>query len=226
MWHLALAPTKTASGSSVRALRAPAQARDPCPEGGLEVVTPDSGEPTDVEAQPAGAHGRIVWVIVVWARVVTGLILGAVGGVVFGHAWTSSSAPLWWVGAISLLGGVLLLLSGLYARSRPPGATPDIVVRQEPAEEHEPVVPLIGAILIYKYQCLTHRELDDALREQRARGPGRPLIGQILLEMGAITPTELETALEHQRALAREKRQRELEQQRQQTTPTAPAPPT
>jgi len=214
MWHLALALTTTASGSAMRALRAPVQARDRSPEGGLGVVTPDNLEPTDVEAQPAGADGRVVWVIVVWARVVMGLILGAVGGVAFGHAWTNSSAPWWWVGAISLLGGVLLLLSGLYARSRPPGVTPDIVVRQEHPNEQEVVVPLLGALLIYKYQCLTHRELDEALREQREQGPGRRLIGQILVDMGAITTAQLDTALEHQRTLVREKLQHEQERAR------------
>jgi hypothetical protein len=211
----------TATGSAPRALGARQHARGRSPEGGLGVVTPDSDEPTGVEAQPTGADSRVVWVIVVWARVVMGLILGAVGGVAFGHAWTNNSAPWWWVGGVSLLGGVLLLLSGLYARSHPPGVTPDIVVREAAPSEQDFVVPLLGALLIYKYQCLTHRQLDEALQEQRQQGANRRLIGQILVDKGAITAAQLDTALEHQRALAREKLERE-----QQPDPDPSTPPT
>jgi len=209
-------------GSVPRALSARQQARDRRPEGGLGVVTPDSREPTGVEAQPAGAESRVAWVVVVWARVVMGLILGAVGGVAFGHAWTNSSAPWWWVGAISLLGGVLLLLSGLYARSRPPGVTPDILVPEAVQSEQELVVPLLGALFIYKYQCLSHRQLNEALQEQRQQGANRRRIGQILLDRGAITNAQLDTALEHQRALVQEK----LEHDRQHPHPDPSAPPT
>jgi hypothetical protein len=219
MWHLeiALVPTATAVR---RALFMPETTRAAAGRKGvLAVVTPDSSEPTGVEAQPAGAQSRVAWVVVVWARVVMGLILGALGGVAFGHAWTNSSAPWWWVGAISLLGGVLLLLSGLYARSRPPGVTPDIVVREAAQSEQELVVPLLGALLIYKYQCLSHRQLDEALQEQRQQGPNRRLIGQILVDRGVITTAQLDTALEHQRTLVQEK----LEHDEQRSRPAPPA---
>jgi hypothetical protein len=148
-----------------------------------------------------------MWVIVVWGRVVLGLLLGVIGGVAFGHAWTNESAPMWWVGATSLMAGILVLLSGLYARSRPPGAMPDLVLREEPADETEVVVPLLGAVLLYKYQRISHSELDAALAQQRAEGRKRRL-GEILVEMDVVSPSHLEQALEYQRSVMRDKERR------------------
>ncbi len=158
------------------------------------------------EAEARGAGSSIVWAVVVWARVVVGLILGAAGGVAFGHAWTSESAPWWWVGAISLLAGILLLLSGMYARSRPPGASPEFMARDEVPGPQEPLVPLLGALLVYKYQRISHRQLDQALERQRKERGTRQLIGEILVHMGAVTQADVEAALAYQRQLVRQKR--------------------
>lgn len=154
-------------------------------------------------------EGRdIVWVIVVWGRVAVGLMLAAIGGVAFGHAWTHESAPSWWVGAITLLTGILLVLSGLYARSRPADASPDVVMREEvPADQREPLVPLLGALLVYKYQRISHRQLNEALEQQRKGRKNRRRIGEILLTMGAITPAHLEEALNFQHSCLRAKKQ-------------------
>ena len=57
-------------------------------------------------------------VSVVWSRVILGFVLSTIGGAAFGHAWTVQVATWWWVGAMSLLSGVLLLLSAAYARGR------------------------------------------------------------------------------------------------------------
>ena len=76
-----------------------------------------------LEETPSGATSQesrrdATRVSVVWGRVVVGFILSTAGGVAFGHAWTVQVATWWWVGAISLLAGVLLLLSAAYARGR------------------------------------------------------------------------------------------------------------
>lgn len=147
---------------------------------------------------------EVVWVVVVWGRILVGLSLATVGGVAFGHAWTTEQPPLWWVGAISLLTGVLLVLSGLYARSHPPGVTPKVAVREEASEEGEPLVPLLGAILLHKYGWITQQQLNEALRQQREAHAGRRPLGEILVSMGAITGPQLEEALEHQHSLTRE----------------------
>jgi hypothetical protein len=156
----------------------------------------------------ARGDGTVVWVVVVWARVVIGLILGAAGGVAFGHAWTSASGPWWWVGAISLLTGLLLLLSGLYARSRPPGVTPEFVAQEQAPAAQEPLVPLLGALLVYKYQRISHTTLEKALERQRTEANRRRL-GEILISMEAVTRSDLEEALRYQRELARQKREQQ-----------------
>jgi hypothetical protein len=160
----------------------------------------------------ARGGGTVVWAVVVWARVVIGLVLGAAGGVAFGHAWTSESAPWWWVGAISLLTGVLLLLSGLYARSRPPGTSPEFVAREQAPAAQEPLVPLLGALLVYKYQRISHATLDKALEHQRTE-TNRRRLGEILVSMEAVTWSDVEEALEYQRTLARQKREQQEQHQ-------------
>ena len=144
-----------------------------------------------------GRHPSLLWVAVVWFRVVFGLCLATVGGVAFGHAWTSESLPWWGVGGITLLVGLLLVLSGLYARSRPPGIIPQVIVTEETPEAQEPLVPLLGALLVYKYQLITHKQLREALEEQRKTVPRRRL-GEILVLRGLITLHELEESLAFQ----------------------------
>ena len=79
-------------------------------------------------------------------------------------------------------------------------------MREELAEGREPVVPLLGAVLLYKYQRITQRQLNEALEQQRKEtGPNRRRLGEILLATGAITRRQLEEALEHQRVFVREK---------------------
>jgi len=149
--------------------------------------------------------GDVVWAVLVWGRVVVGLILAGAGGIAFGHAWTREYAPFWWVGGITLLAGCLLVLSGLYARSRPAGATPEIAMQEGLAEGEAPLLPLLGALLVYKYQRITQRQLNEALEQQHKERKNRRLLGEILLEMKAITQSQLEEALEFQRSVLRDR---------------------
>jgi hypothetical protein len=150
-------------------------------------------------------NAAVSWVVVVWGRIVVGLALATVGGVAFGHAWTNEDTPMWWVGAITLLTGVLLVLSGLYARSRPPGAVPEVGVRGEASETGEPLVPLLGAIIVYHFRWLSQQQLNQALEQQRSQWPEKRRIGEILVERGVISETQLQEALEWQGRLLREK---------------------
>ncbi len=144
-----------------------------------------------------GQHPSLLWVAVIWFRVVFGLCLATVGGVAVGHAWTNESLPWWGVGGITLLVGLLLVLSGLYARSRTPDIIPQVIVPEETPEAREPLVPLLGALLVYKYELITDKQLQDALDEQRKTVPRRRL-GEILVLKGLITLRELEEALASQ----------------------------
>jgi len=145
----------------------------------------------------SGDRGSALWIAVLWARVILGIVLAATGGLALGQAWTNESAPWWAVGGITLLAGALLVLSGIYARSHPPRVTATVILEEEPAESQEPQLPLLGALLVYKYHLITRAQLDEALREQRRAKPRRRL-GEILVLKGLITVSELEEALSFQ----------------------------
>jgi hypothetical protein len=152
---------------------------------------------------------RLLWSAGVWGRLTLGLALAATGGVAFGHAWTSEHGHLWWVGAVTLLSGVLLVLSGLYARRqiiRMPA--PESLEEDADSEASaprglhsvtldEPLVPLLGALLVYKFQYVTHRELNAALEEQLESGK-KQRIGDILVAKGLLSSEQLQEALDLQ----------------------------
>ena len=133
----------------------------------------------------------VLWITTTWGRVVLGLALAAIAGVSFGHAWSNENTSLWVVGGVTLLTGVLLVLSGLYVRSQPEPPPPST------EEEREELVPLVGALLVYKYQLISHAQLQQALEEQRR---STRLIGEILVEQELVTEGQLQTALAHQQS--------------------------
>ncbi|MGD0111674.1 MAG: hypothetical protein ABSD48_07400 [Armatimonadota bacterium] len=118
-----------------------------------------------------------------WNRMGFGMVLAAVAGAVFGHAWTVSGPGWWWAGTMTLLCGALLILSSLYARDQ----RPKIVS----------ALPL-GQVLVKK-GLITEGQLGEALA--RHHRDGRP-IGQILVEMRLITPVQLSHALGDQQPSA------------------------
>jgi uncharacterized protein (DUF433 family) len=144
-----------------------------------------------------------VWVVVVWGRVVLGLALAGTGGAAFGHAWANVNTPMWWVGGITLLVGILLVLSGVYAHSHPPMVDARPAPPEEPVGAQEPLVPLLGAILVYKYQYITQKQLQQALAEQLRTEPRRRL-GEVLLLKGLLTAAQLEEALAFQHSTSGE----------------------
>jgi hypothetical protein len=165
------------------------------------------------QGQPQGAGATekrdIVWVVLIWGRVTAGLMLAAVSGLAFGHAWTRQYTSLWWLNAMTMLAGALLVLSGLYARSRPPGVIPHIMMEEELSEGQQPLVPLLGALLAYKYKRITQKQLNEALERQQKERQNRRRLGEILVQMGAITRPELEEALKDQRSVLSQKRSTE-----------------
>jgi len=140
-----------------------------------------------------------LWIAVIWGRVLIGLALAGAGGAAFGHAWTNESAPWWGIGVTTLMVGMLLVLSAVYARSRPPDMGPRVAVPEEPVQSQEPLLPLLGALLVYKYRLISHAQLQEALTEQQKTKPRRRL-GEVLVLKGIITVSQLEKALEFQRS--------------------------
>jgi len=143
----------------------------------------------------------LMWLAVIWGRVLIGLALAATAGVSFGHAWTEERNSLWWVGAVTLLAGVLLMLSALYARSEAKEIATSLAEASESVRPRERLVPLLGALLVYKYQLITHQQLAAAIEEQRK---DKRLLGQILRAQGLITEGQLQEALAYQRGFVPE----------------------
>jgi len=116
-----------------------------------------------------------------------GLGLTAAAGAVFGYAWTAESTAWWWVGALTALSGLLVILSGLALRSAWRGGRP-------PEEPPRLPKPSLGDLLVHK-GWITDGQLANALARQNYTK--RPL-GQILVEMGVISPGQLSEALRDQ----------------------------
>jgi len=56
---------------------------------------------------------------------------------------------------------------------------------------------LLGELLVYRYQLITKDQREEALARQRNVDRGRRL-GEILVDMGAVTESELRQVLEDQ----------------------------
>ena len=124
-----------------------------------------------------------------------GLLLSTTAGVILGHAWTAAEGAWWWIGGLTLLSGVLLVLSSLHIRLS--------FSRSVPREEIPPqrgVIarwprPTLGELLVDKHGMITAEQLDAGLDRQDKEG-GR--LGDILIDMGLITNSDLEAALRDQ----------------------------
>jgi hypothetical protein len=114
-----------------------------------------------------------------------------------GRAWAQGNTLAWITGIVSLLCAVMVAVAGLRRTQ-----TPKIKRRYQPPSEYLPPLaaqtrplPLLGELLVHKYQLLTQKQLDDALKEQRDRG-GR--LGQILVALGYVEYPKIVEVLEDQ----------------------------
>ena len=151
------------------------------------------------EAQQQRKRGSLL-LLTNWIRVIIGIALVAEGGVLYASARVSDGGPSWLFGAVAIVVGAVLALPGvaaLYARGR----TPELIIAEPIPGAREDSIPMLGALLVYRYKLITEEQLQKALEVQRKDGPNRRLLGGILLDMGLISSTELQTALEHQRSL-------------------------
>jgi hypothetical protein len=127
-------------------------------------------------------------------RVWIGLALAVWSGVVLAAAWEGADRRLWWSGGLLLLGAGLLVISGLRGRGEPRGKRPPPAYLPPPRAS-QATAPLLGQLLVNKYGLITERELVIALEQQRGT---RRRLGQILVEMGCITESELAMVLSRQ----------------------------
>ena len=138
--------------------------------------------------------------IATWVRVVVGLALAGEGGVLFADARTYWAGHGAWMGMGAMALGALVGFSGLcamYRQARGPSA---------PDQEGFPIapevtVPMLGALLVYKYGSVTEEQLAEALERQSNKPLPRPRLGSILLDMGVLSVAQIEEALAYQRSL-------------------------
>ena len=137
--------------------------------------------------------------VALWAMVMVGLALAGEGGVLFADARTHWAGHGAWIGLVAMAVGALGGLSAMYAlyvqarASSPPEELP---------VDPEPAVPMLGALLVYKYRVITEEQLERALELQRKEQATRRRIGSILLDMGLLSMAELQEALAYQRGLS------------------------
>jgi hypothetical protein len=130
-----------------------------------------------------------------WGRLVTGLVLAVVSGLVLGGVWATGDGLRWWAGGLTLLAGVLFSLSALYA----PRETPTVLPSARPREplQKRAAVPLIGEMLVSR-TIISRDHLRKALESQRG---SRMRLGEILVQMRVITRDELGHVLDDQLAV-------------------------
>ena len=143
-------------------------------------------------------------------RLAVGIAVTALVGGSVGYALSGKQGGMWWWGmsATGMLIGAYSLYSA-YREWRASAGTPGEA--QDPAASRDSadlnvLVPMLGALLVYKHRFITEGQLQKALDIQRKRRKQRPRLGDVLLEMGVITQARLDKALAHQRDTARRKR--------------------
>jgi hypothetical protein len=130
-----------------------------------------------------------------WSRLVTGLALAAVSGLVLGGTWAVADGLRWWAGGLTLLTGVLFALSAFQGHQEAALAPPS--ARPRGAPQTQSPAPLLGEMLVS--QAVISRDLlGKALESQRGT---KRRVGEILVQMGAISQEDLARALDEQGAL-------------------------
>ena len=140
-------------------------------------------------------HPRRISPAIGWLMLGLGLMLATMSGLWVGRAWSDENRLSWSVGAVSLVCGVLIAVMGARASSPPKEVRQYEPPKQTPRRRRDRPIPYLGELLVHKYQLISEKQLQDALREQRDRG-GR--LGQIMVAEGYIDYPTLSRVLEDQ----------------------------
>lgn len=151
--------------------------------------------------EPRKGRRGVAWLIVIWVLVVVGLALIGEGGMLYAHSRVEGGGVSWLVGVAAIALGAALMLPALQWLCAFLQSSQTADDGLPPAQEQ--AIPMLGALLVFKYGAITEEQLEQALEKQRAEGEGRRLLGGILLDMGLVSMAELQTALAYQRSLKR-----------------------
>ena len=124
------------------------------------------------------------------------------------------STPAWWIGAsfFALSGLFLSLLTRRTQPARrpraaaPPPSQPDPNGRR--FDDQDVAVPMVGALLAFRFRFINEWQLEKALAVQRKQRKPRQSLGRILLDMGLVTQSQLQRALDYQKEYENGKRAR------------------
>ena len=128
-------------------------------------------------------------------RLLLALGIAVPAGVILGRAIRAGDLVSGTMGGLLITLGALLLLSGFYSRGDRRDAE-DIAANLEtvPLKKRS---PLLGELLVEKYNLVTRQDLERALAAQRGT---TQRLGEILIELGLMTQAQLEIVLKDQRS--------------------------
>lgn len=128
-------------------------------------------------------------------RLLLALGIAVPAGVILGRAIHAGDLVSGTMGGLLITLGALLLLSGFYSRGDRRDAE-DIAANLEtvPLKKRS---PLLGELLVEKYNLVTRQDLERALAAQRGT---TQRLGEILIELGLMTQAQLEIVLKDQRS--------------------------
>ena len=129
------------------------------------------------------------------ARLIASIASGISALVVMYYAWNAEDVLRWFLGVLLFLAGVLFIISYVHARKHALTEIEASTLTPPPPAESAYQPPLLGDLLLHKYQCISPESLQQALELQK--GTTKQL-GDILLETGMVHPNDLKRALEDQ----------------------------
>ena len=130
-----------------------------------------------------------------WLRLMSGLLLGAAGGVVLATGLTASGSAVWsCIGGLTVVLGIGLIASAVRRPACRADRFPDPKEQESPDDARR--LPLSGEMLVQRYHLITQSQLQQALKRRREH----QFPGKVLVEMGMISAEQLREVLSDQAA--------------------------
>ena len=101
-----------------------------------------------------------------WFLLVLGVVVAAVAGAVLARAWFSHDMVNGCIGALQVIGGVLLAIYG-GMRTRRPSQTGSPAGHDTATSTRPAALPRLGELLVHKYHLISGKDLQRALARQR-----------------------------------------------------------
>lgn len=168
----------------------------------------------DTERSSPGTEHRVRGRLAAVALKLVGPAVFVIGCGAWALMPLDKSTPAWWIGAsVFALSGLVISLFGRraqparrgHAAALPPGQTDPNGLRPD---DPDVAVPMVGALLAFRFRVINEWQLEKALAVQRKQRRPKQSLGRILLDMGLVTQSQLQRALDYQKEYKRGKRAR------------------